>query len=198
MDVSTAGSLDMPFILDLYQSAFPKEERKPFSLIERKAAMGSMEILVIREGRKRCGLAITAVSQEIVLLDYFAITKESRGQGIGSDALLLLRELYGGHQFFLEIEEIREDQPGAADRIRRKEFYLRNGMLETGIHVSLFGVGLELLATQPGLEYAQCETLYRELLGPAYRNMVKQVEDAGQESSGQAENEGRKERKTYG
>lgn len=173
MDISTASSLDMPFILDLYQKSFPQEERKPFSLIERKAAMGSMEILVLKEEGKRCGLAITALGQGIVLLDYFAIAPEYQGQGLGSDALFLLRELYVEKQFFLEIEELDDTQPNAQERVRRKSFYLRNGMLETGIHIELFHVRMELLASRPGLRYADCEPLYHELLGAAYRNMVK-------------------------
>ncbi|MCI8317235.1 MAG: GNAT family N-acetyltransferase [Lachnospiraceae bacterium] len=175
MEISTATSLDKPFIFELYQKAFPSEERKPFSLIERKAAMGYMEILVLKEYGKRCGFAITAFGQEIVLLDYFAIAEEYRGEGLGSDALLLLRELYRDNQFFLEIEELDSSQPNALERIRRKNFYLRNGMIETGIHVSLFNVKLELLASRPGLRYEACEEVYREMLGAAYRNMVKKL-----------------------
>lgn len=176
MDVSTANSLDMPFILDLYQKAFPKEERKPFSLIERKAAMGSMEILTLKEGGRRCGFAITAIGQDLVLLDYFAIAEEYQGQGLGSDALFLLRELYRDKQFFLEIEELDETQPNYSQRVRRKAFYLRNGMQETGIRIELFHIKMELLASKPGLHYEDCEVLYRELFGAAYRNMVKKID----------------------
>lgn len=174
MNLSTAESLDMKFILDLYMESFPKEERKPFSVIERKAAMGTMEILVVTEGKKRIGLAITAIKGDLVLLDYFAIAKNFRGKGSGSEALFLLRELYSGKQFFLEIEKPDETAPNAEERVRRKSFYLKNGMLETGIDVTLFGVPMELLAARPGLTFAECETLYRELLGPMYHKVVYQ------------------------
>lgn len=174
MEICTAGSLDMKFILDLYQEAFPKEERKPFSLIERKAAMGEMEILLLREEGRRVGLAITALSERIVLLDYFAVAKDCRGGGFGSEALQMLKALYDDRQFFLEIERTDdENAPNRDERIRRKHFYLRSGMLETGIHIDLFGVGMELLAAKPGLTFDDCETLYRELLGPMYHNVVK-------------------------
>lgn len=175
MDLCTASSLDMKFILDLYQKTFPDAERKSFSLIERKAAMGSMEILLIKEDNKRVGFAMTANAADVILLDYFAIADAYQGQGIGTEAFLWLRELYSDKQFFLEIEETDEKQPDYQDRLRRKEFYLRNGMLETGIHVELFGVGLELLATNKELHYDDCERLYRELLGPAYRTMLRRI-----------------------
>ena len=100
MNLYTAGSLDMNFILDLYQQAFPEEQRKPFSVIERKAAMGSMEMLVIKEENQRVGLAITAMEDSLVILDYFAISEKWRGQGDGSEALMLLQALYEDRQFF--------------------------------------------------------------------------------------------------
>lgn len=147
MDLCTAGSLDMPFILDLYQSAFPENERKPFSVIERKAAMGSMEILLIKDGKKRLGFAITALGENLVLLDYFAVAEKYQGQGVGSEALQLIRDLYSESQFYLEIETPDETAPNHIQRVRRKEFYLRNGMRETGIRIRLFGVDMELLAS---------------------------------------------------
>ncbi|MCD7885131.1 MAG: GNAT family N-acetyltransferase [Lachnospiraceae bacterium] len=192
MDISTAGSLDKNFILDLYQEAFPEQERKPFSLIERKAAMGEMEMLLIREEKKRIGFAIVAYGERLVLLDYFAISPRWRGQGYGSAALELIQGLYSDRPLFLEIEKPLtadtessdgqaggmdpEEKEGASDiRQRRKAFYLRNGMLETGVQVELFGVKMELLSTVPGLTFEDCEPLYRSLLGPIYRNLIKQI-----------------------
>ncbi len=225
MDICTAGSLDKTFILDLYQSAFPQEERKPFSLIERKAVMGEMEILLITEGKKRIGFAIMAYGDRIVLMDYFAISRKWRGQGYGSAALERIQGLYGDRQLFLEVEKpvraknttngedipehgaaqehmkARERQtasghaeasepveqssasgePGPSEqeniRERRKAFYLRNGMLETGIAVELFGVRMELLSTLPGLTFEQCEPLYRSLIGPIYHNVIKEIKE---------------------
>ncbi len=176
MELCTAGSLDKKFILELYLRAFPESERKPFSLIERKAAMGEMEILLIRENGKRAGLAITVLQENLVLLDYFAIAEEFRGQGIGSDALQMLLALYSDTQFYLEIERPDETAPNQAERLRRKSFYLRNGMLDSGICIELFGVEMELLSSRPGLDYAQCELLYRSLIGPMYRKNVKRID----------------------
>lgn len=175
MDLCTASSLDMKFILDLYQSAFHEQIRKPFSVIERKTAMGSMEILLIQDEGKRCGFAITASQGELVLLDYFAVSDKWRCQGIGSEALLLMKELYSDKQFYLEIEKPDERADDQEERLRRKDFYLKNGMLDTGICIELFGEKMELLASKPGLTFEQCEKLYRELLGPMYQRVVHQI-----------------------
>ena len=69
------------------------------------------------------------------------------------------------------------DDPDAADspaerahRERRLRFYLRNGLLETGVRVTAFGVGLRVLALpvgelpEPGQVRRDYEMLYRAML----------------------------------
>ncbi len=182
MDICTAGSLDINFILDLYQRAFPPEERKPFSLIERKAAMGDMEILLIKEERKPIGFAIVAFGERLVLLDYFAISEKWQGQGYGGMALELILELYSDRQFFLEVEKPEQADPENSEqaaqmemRRRRKAFYLRNGMTETGIYLEMYGVKKELLSSRPGLAFEECERLYCSLIGPMYQSVVRRI-----------------------
>ncbi|MCD8346383.1 MAG: GNAT family N-acetyltransferase [Lachnospiraceae bacterium] len=166
MDICTAGSLDKKFILDLYQKTFPLKGRQEFSLIERRTAMGEMEILLIREERKPIGFAILAYGEKLILLDYFAISERYRGQNLGSAALELIRELYDDRQFFLENAESEDGS---------KFFFLRNGFFETGIHVEQGGDCLELLSTQPRLNFEECEQVYRSLFGTNYREIVKLV-----------------------
>ena len=161
MELSNAGSLDLKYIWDLYRNSFPDAERKPFSLIERKAAMGTMDVLLMSEGGKRLGLAITAFDGNLVLLDYFAVDPSKRGQGAGSEALQLLLALYSDRQFFLEIERPVDEAPNLEERILRKQFYLKNGMLETGIMIRLYGIPMELLASCPVLTFEACRGMYR-------------------------------------
>ena len=98
--------------------------------------------------------------------------RSKRGQGAGSEALQLLLALYNDRQFFLEIERPVDDAPNLEERILRKQFYLKNGMLETGIKIRLFGIPMELLTSRPGLTFEACRGMYRELYGPMYQKVV--------------------------
>ncbi|MCD8023725.1 MAG: hypothetical protein LUF30_12390 [Lachnospiraceae bacterium] len=197
MDISTAGSLDKNFILELYQRAFTLEERKPFSLIERKTAMGEMEMLLIRAESKPIGFAIVAYGDMTVLLDYLAITEKWRYQGFGSSALELILGLYSDHQMIVEInhsvkegflEKCVSDESfpeGHASTISEtgkshKDFFLRCGMRDTGIEVSISGIRKELLCTAEGTGfvtggslYEKYEQIYKSLYGSNYRNILK-------------------------
>lgn len=167
MELCTAGSLDKNFILNLYQKSFPERLREPYSLIERKAAVGTMEVLVIREDGQRIGFAITAATEDLVLLDYFAVSPEYRNMGYGAETLLLLKELYSDKILFLGLVKAGQET--------EKHFYLKCGLTETGICINLHGVKEELLAARPGLTFKACERLYRMLYGPMYREIVSQV-----------------------
>ena len=133
----------------LYMRAFPKEERKPFSVILAKAEEGSMEVLAIEEGSAFLGLAITILYKDRVILDYLAISEDKRGQSVGTQTLTLLKQRHMGKRLIIEIEDPDEPAENVTDRVRRKNFYLRNGLFEMPFRILLFGVRMQVLCTAP-------------------------------------------------
>ena len=138
-------------IHQLYEEAFPASEKKPFEFILQKRGTGSFELLeIVDEEENFCGLAIMMLYKELALLDYFAIAPECRGKGVGGKALKALQEMYAAGKFMLEIEstvglgaEFPEEEKVL--RLRRKAFYLQNGMRPMDFMVDLFGVEMEIL-----------------------------------------------------
>ena len=64
-DAREAGLIKQ--VEELYLSAFPKEERKPFALIEKNSKNGGGEILAIKNSDGEfAGLAITVCSDDLV------------------------------------------------------------------------------------------------------------------------------------
>lgn len=147
----------------LYLEAFPKAERKPFSMLLQMEKEGIVEILaVIDEEQTFCGLAIMAFYEDLALLDYFAVSANQRDRGIGSITLGLLKERYKEKRFFLEIEDPAVEASNKEERIRRKAFYLRNGMIPTSLVVDLFGIQMEILTFGQKIEYQEYHRLYEQ------------------------------------
>ncbi|MDO5540390.1 MAG: GNAT family N-acetyltransferase [Eubacteriales bacterium] len=145
----------------LYFEAFPKEERKPFELIIEKQKEGITEILSLEDADgKFYGLAITILHKDIVLLDYFAVAGNRRGGGIGSAALRMMQERSRGKRFILEIENTNIQAENHEQRIRRKEFYLKNGMRCMEYLVELVGVEMEVLVYDSELTWAEYQDIY--------------------------------------
>lgn len=158
----------------LYTEAFPAAERKPFPLMVEKSKEGIMELLAIEDKAGTFfGLAITILHKDTVLLDYFAVSPHMRGQNIGSGALRLLRERYEGKRFILEIEDPEEDAPNREERIRRKSFYLKNGMAVMPYLVELFGIKMQVLTNGANISFEEYHEIYQESFSEKISSNIK-------------------------
>ena len=149
-------------IYRLYQSAFPANEKKPFSMIRSMQKKGRSDVWYCERDGKFAGLVITINGPEQILLDYLAVAKKRRGQGIGSEMLQVMREKYTGKGVFLEIETVDETAENFEERKRRKQFYLSNGMTPMNVFVELFGVDMELLGFDCTLTFEEYHAFYRD------------------------------------
>lgn len=149
-------------IYRLYQSAFPKNEKKPFSMIRSMQKKGKTDVWYCEKNGKFAGLVVTINGPEQILLDYLAVGKKYRGQGVGSELLQQMRRQYAGKGVFLEIETVTESADNYEERKRRKKFYLSNGMTEMKVYVELFGVEMELLGFDCMLTFEEYHAFYRD------------------------------------
>lgn len=164
MILKNVDEREMSLIKDLYEEAFPLNERKPCSVLEDNRRRGITDILSIDDEGFR-GLVITAMYKDMVLIDYFAVEGDERGKGIGGEALELIRKKYNGKRVFLEIERPDESFANNGQRIRRKKFYLRNGLKDSGIAVNVYDTDMELLIFSENISFEEYEALYREAMG---------------------------------
>lgn len=159
----------------LYKNAFPKYERKPFSLIRLMHRKGRADVWIMEQEGQFAGFAVTMNAEDMVLLDYFAVIAEMRGKGVGSEALKQLQRHYLGKRLFLEIESIYNGMSDLAERKRRKHFYLSNGMREMRVLVDLFGTEMELLGWECKVEFQDYLRLYQKSLGKWAVKHVKEL-----------------------
>ena len=165
----------LKYIEDLYLRAFPKSERKPFDLMVKKQKEGTMELLSLEEDGKFLGLAIFAHDKDIALLDYFAISDELRGQGIGSRAIKALQKIYAGKRFVLEIETTKKPCSDLEMREHRKAFYLRNGLHTMDFDVNLFGVEMEVLSNADYLNFEEYLDVYKNACGLKFADKIQLI-----------------------
>ncbi len=161
----------------LYEASFPKSEKKPFGFIMKKRKKGLFDVLSIEDGEGRfCGLAIMMLSGGRALLDYLAIAPRCQSSGFGSRTLEELGERYGKERIVVEIESTAGDGDSTGEsglRLRRKAFYLRNGMVPMAFVVNLFGVEMEVLTFGSALTFEQYHAIYKEVLPKGMAGKVR-------------------------
>lgn len=121
---------------DLYEKAFPADERTPLDELLQLLASGSVLLhrTLNKEGELLCFTIVYPLSN-FTLLSYIATDQNKRSTGVGSKHMKRLMEIvkekYPHHNgLFLEIESTRERAIDAAEqktRSRRLAFYQRLG-----------------------------------------------------------------------
>lgn len=156
------GLLQWAEVYGLYQKAFPKSEKKPFSMIRSMYKKGASDVWRFQRNGKFVGIIITINGDSHVLLDYLAVAERQRGTGIGSEILQLMQAQYTGKSVFLEIESVYEDCTNREERLRRKHFYEKCGMESMDVFVWLFGVKMELMGFGSKLTFEEYHAFYRD------------------------------------
>ena len=146
----------------LYRTAFPRSERKPFSIITMMQAQGKTDIWYARENGRFLGFATTINDENLILLDYLAIRKSARGKGYGTDFIYKMYDIYQGKGFFVEIELVDESAENYEERLKRKQFYLACGMEDLHVAASVFRVPMELLGKNCSLTFDEYHDFYRD------------------------------------
>lgn len=148
-------------IYKLYQISFPRSEKKPFSKIVSTHKRGITDVWYLEENNEFIGMAITINGDDLILLDYFAVAKKKRGQGIGSRILKKLQEHYHEKGILLEIERTDMKADNLDERIRRKQFYQANNFVPMDFRIKFFGVDMEVMGYNCKVNYKEYHNFYR-------------------------------------
>lgn len=148
---------DMNKLNKLVKEAFPPEEYiSPDDIIK----LGNMKLYALYDSNLLIGLMAIKTFKNMVFLFYLAIDSNCRSKGYGKQALEELKKLYENYQLTVDIELIDETAKNNEQRIKRKNFYIRNGYKETRKGASYFGVNYEILCNEDNINFE----LYKELM----------------------------------
>lgn len=175
LEIHTEGRVYRERLFALYDASFPRLERKPVSSLEKTFEEGKNKILAITEGEDFIGLAILMTNGRLTLLDYLAIVPEKRDRGYGGCALRRLLESYTALPFVVEIERVDPAAADNAERLRRRAFYLSNGMESSGVCVWLFHMEYELLCANGSVSYADYRRLLTDCMGARVKHFLREL-----------------------
>ncbi len=175
LEIHSAGKAYRDRLYALYEATFPRMERKPVSSLEKTFSEGKNKILAITEGEDFVGLAVVMSDGRVNLLDYLAIEPTKRDRGYGGFALRYLLREYADRPFVVEIERPDEKAGDNAERLRRRAFYLFNGMESSGVCVWLFHVEYELLCANGSVSYAEYRRLLTDCMGTRVKPFLREL-----------------------
>lgn len=163
----------------LYRTSFPRSERKPFSIILSMHRRGKTDVWCFRRNGRFAGFAATINGGNLILLDYLAVSRGCRNAGVGSAALAELKRAYAGRGLFVEIESTGEACDDLEQRLRRQQFYRKNGLLSMGVSAYVFGVRMDLLGWNCSVDFDRYRDFYAEHYSPMAAKNICPAEYAG-------------------
>ena len=135
-------------------------------LLYHKAKSGKASFYASVDNGEFVGFAYVIQSDKMVYVFFLAVEEDKRGMGYGSKILAKIKEMYPDKTVTLEIEDTaKKDADNYDERIKRLEFYKRNGFFQLDIRVVEAGVGFELLGTKPVALKKDFLTLMKNYLG---------------------------------
>ncbi|PWL40968.1 MAG: hypothetical protein DBY45_10815 [Clostridiales bacterium] len=129
----------------IYHASFSREDRMPFWMMMAMSHLWNTEFLAFYDGDTLCGFVYLATVRKLSFIMFLAVEETLRSKGYGGAILQKVQAMHPDSKVIVSIEPCGEIAKDLAQRIRRKNFYLRNGYAETGYYIKLGGKTQELL-----------------------------------------------------
>lgn len=169
-------SSDYGKISRLYITAFPADERAPIWLLTMKSGREGVDFWGLYADGEWIGLAYVVSEGSISYLFYFAVAEDMRGKGLGSKALQALKRKYAGKRFFLALEQLDKSAENFEERLKRRRFYLKNGLKPLDRTIREASVIYDVMGTG-NIEPEEYESMMKNYLGRASRLVSMRVKE---------------------
>ena len=137
-------------IRNLYEEAFPEEERVPWEDLMRMTDAMPLDFTAYYDVDTFVGFTIVMPREDYNWFWYFAVNEALRGKGYGQKILSHIIKRYDEKRLLLDMESPRQECDNLEQRNRRHDFYIRNGFKDTMAEKTFRGVTFTILMKGEG------------------------------------------------
>ncbi len=141
----TKHTADIGTIKELFNSAFPEAERIPIWFLLRKARKEGIDFLACCDQGSFVGMMYLITRKDLTFILYLAVGSGMRSKGYGSRMLEQVKAMYPHHRVILNIEAPDDSADNRVQRVKRRDFYFRNGFGPAGFTLTNRDVTYEML-----------------------------------------------------
>lgn len=129
-----------------YKESFPLNERWPVPVLRLYGSRRGSHLIAFYDEEVFCGLTYLVHLDDIVYIFYLAVNPDLRSAGYGSQILAWVKSKFPTSKISLIVETVDESFPDYEQRLKRQEFYEKNGFYKTNCKIKKFGTEYEILS----------------------------------------------------
>ena len=145
MEFTCIKNNQWPEIKKIYLEAFPQAERKPYLSLRHSVKKGKALLMTASENNQLLGFTVLIPYQNMVMVDYLAVSSRIRSKGTGSYIMEQVCKHFSDKKIVLLIERLDDTAENSSQRIARRKFYLKNGFSSSGLFITGTSGEMEIL-----------------------------------------------------
>lgn len=152
---------DIKLLESITKQSFPPEEYvSPSIIIDMAEKDKTIHYLALYDQQNLVGYVVVKLHKIFSYLLFLAINPIYRSNGYGSKAIDFVKNKFKDCKQVVDFEMPDKESTNNEQRIRRRNFYLRNGYKPTGEFVKYKGISFEIFSMDDGFNIE----LYKEML----------------------------------
>lgn len=168
MEFTYADKNQWPEIKKIYLEAFPKAERKPYLSLRHSVKKGKALLMTASENNQLLGFTVLIPYQDMVMVDYLAVSSRIRSRGTGSYIMEQVCKHFSDKKIVLLIERLDDAADNSSQRIARRKFYLKNGFSSSDLFITGTSGEMEILNYSGRVSQEEYLSLQKYALGSLF------------------------------
>ena len=177
MNITANTANNLSDARELYLSAFPKYERLPWWVLRLFTLNKNANITRYCADGEFCGFTFDVTTDSILYLMFFAVKRELRGKGYGSAILEYLKKNNPDRAITLNVEIIDPSAENAEERVKRVEFYKKNGFFDTLHNIDEVGGTFRVLSTKEELDPKAYQKAFESITLGHWKPKITKLDD---------------------
>ena len=127
----TRKNKNYKLVKSLYENVFPKDERYSFEILYLNSKRKIVDFISYYDNSKFIGFTYNIIYKSNVFLLYFGVEPSNQSKGYGTKILNQIKLKYKDKNIILNTEQVDKNASNYNQRLRRYNFYKRNGFVDT-------------------------------------------------------------------
>ncbi len=127
------GSKEIDRIKEMYFDSFSQYDRISMKFLLWKTKQNFVDFLALYDEEELVGFTYLITDKDLTLVFYLAIDGNIRSKGYGKKTIAAIKNKYPNNTIVLDIESMDKNADNYDQRLKRENFYLRNGFRHSNL-----------------------------------------------------------------